>query len=236
MLYVAGALSVALLLGPAPLHSPAQTERVTGAAPPKLFVAWSPEGLPSNAKRALERVRGVRGATPVLVGLDWIMGSRANGETVDDPPNGAGYPIEIGVVAPGPYSKFVDEQYRDAVRRLDGRKLLLPGSERRLRGAGDGLLLRLKSGNSRVMEVVPDVVTQGFEGLMSRPAPRRVASFGALLPDPRGSERETPCDASGDRERHASRRAAGHQEPERESLPPLCALDPVTDEVQAELR
>jgi hypothetical protein len=80
--------------------------------------------------------------------------------------------MEIAVVPPGPYSKFVAAGYRDAVRRLDGRKLLLPKSEEELRGAGDGLLLRLRSGNSRVMGVVPDVVTQGFEGLMSRPVPR----------------------------------------------------------------
>jgi len=143
-----------------------------GVSPPKLFVAWSPQSLPANAKKALERVRGVRAATPVLVGLDWIMGSRAGGRTVDRPPKGYGYPFEIGVVAPRPYSKFVATEYRDAVRRLDGRKLLIPQSEERLRGAGEGMLLRLRSGKSRVMEVVPDVVTQGYEGLMSRPAPR----------------------------------------------------------------
>ena len=166
------ALALTLLLLPAPVPTPAQTDRISGSTQPKLFVAWSPEGLPANAKRALKRVRGVRDATPVIVGLDWIMGSRAGGHTVDNPPNGYGYPMEIAVVAPGPYSKFVDEAYRDAVRNLNGRKLLLPKSEERLRGAGDGMMLRLRSGNSRVKKVVPDEVTQGFEGLMSRPVPR----------------------------------------------------------------
>lgn len=158
---------------PTPNPTPAQTERPTGVVPPKLFVAWSPQSLPSNAGRALERVRGVRDATPVVIGLDWIMGSRAGGHTVDDPPKGAGYPFEVAVVAPAAYSKFVDEQHRDAVRRLGGRKLLLPESEEELRGAGDGMLLRLRSGDSRVMKVVPDVVTQGYEGLMARPVPGR---------------------------------------------------------------
>jgi D-alanyl-D-alanine carboxypeptidase len=161
------------LLLPSPNPTPAQTERPAGTTSPKLFVAWSPQSLPSTAGRALERVRGVRDATPVVIGLDWIMGSRAGGHTVDDPPRDAGYPFEMAVVAPAAYSKFVDERHRDAVRRLSGRKLLLPESEEKLRGAGDGLLLRLRSGDSRVMKVVPDVVTQGFEGLMARPVPSR---------------------------------------------------------------
>ncbi|MGH2752833.1 MAG: M15 family metallopeptidase [Actinomycetota bacterium] len=166
------ALFVALLLIAPPERSPAETGGGSGFTPPKLFVAWSPQGLPANAKRALERVRGVRAATPVIVGLDWILGSRIGGRAVDRPPAGYGFPFEVGVVAPGPFSKFVPVQYRPAVRKLRGGRLLMPVSEEKIRDAGDGLRLRLRSRKARVIKVVPDVVTQGFEGLMAKPVPR----------------------------------------------------------------
>lgn len=131
----------------------------------KHYVVWSPRGLPANTGRSLEKISGVR-ATPVILGLDWLMRSwMPDGSKIDSPPEGYGYPFEIAVVNPDAYARYVPTEYRDVVRSLGSDEALISRSEARLRDAGEGLRLGLKSGRLDVKAVVPDRVTQGYEAI-----------------------------------------------------------------------
>lgn len=147
--------------------SPATTN-----AAPKLFVIWSPHGLSASAEQKIEGVKGVRDATPVVLGLDWLMRSwLPDGTKVDRPPNGYGFPFEVAVVRPGAFSHFVPPDYHEVVASLKPGQVLMSLSEARLRGQGKGLRLGLRGGRRDVAGVVPDKVTHGYEAITAAPVP-----------------------------------------------------------------
>jgi hypothetical protein len=138
------------------------------------FIVYSPEGLPHSVGRALENVRGVRMATPVILGLDWVLGSRsAAGRRVDDPPDGYGLPIEAVAVEPRRFATFAPPADRAAIRGLGGNRIIIPRSEAEIRGFGDGSTMHLRSGRVRVRHIVRDRSAQAYEIVRSRPAPDR---------------------------------------------------------------
>ncbi len=173
----------------------------TAAPSAKQYVIWSPRGLPANTGRSLERISGVR-ATPIILGLDWLMRSwMPDGSKIDAPAEGYGYPFEVAVVNPDAYTRYIPEAYRDLVRALGPGEALISRSEARLRGAGQGLRLGLKSGRLDVVEVVPDRVIQGYEAVTAEtPAWSYRVRFFII---------SAPSDVSKERLRRAVRRAAG---------------------------
>jgi hypothetical protein len=134
------------------------------------LVAWSPEGMPRDVERALDKMRGVR-ATTVRAGIDWMTSSRsASGKTLDSPQPGYAIPIEMLVIRPREYARFVAPADRPAVRELSGNHVLLARTEAELRHGGKGM--RLSVGRSlRAAGMVANHSTQGYEGLLPRPMP-----------------------------------------------------------------
>jgi hypothetical protein len=147
--------------------------RTRPASETRSFVVWSPEGLPPRVGRSLQHVSGVHDAVKARFALDWLLGARSkDGRRVQSPPRGSGYPLEVMLVAPRAYAKFAPAADREAVRSLVPGEVLIPKAESELRGAGRGLRMRLRSGGVRVTGIVSNHATQGYEALMSKPAPK----------------------------------------------------------------
>ncbi|MFN2488557.1 MAG: M15 family metallopeptidase [Actinomycetota bacterium] len=146
-----------------------------------VLLAWSPRpsvsplragGLPANTEAVLEAMRGVRGATTVIAGVDWMSSTRAaDGTKIDSPRRGLSIPIEAAIVKPREYASFVPAPERDAVLALGEGEVLLAETEAELRGAGGGLTMRMTDGRVRVASVVSDIATNGYEVLMRGSVP-----------------------------------------------------------------
>ncbi|MBK5228357.1 MAG: M15 family metallopeptidase [Actinobacteria bacterium] len=138
------------------------------ATDPKMFVIWSPRGIPASTQRHLEKVEGVRAATGALLATDWLMRSwMPGGHKIDRLPSGYGYPMEVTAVHPGPFSHFVPGQYRDALRSLRHGEVVISRREERLRGEGVGLKLGFRSGRRDVSAVVSQAATGGYEAILA---------------------------------------------------------------------
>ena len=139
----------------------------------RVLLFWASGGLPTETERALEGTKGVRSATTVLTGTDWIEKSHLpDGTPVDAPPDGLAIPWEVALVEPAEYAAFVPPGERDAVLRLDEDTVLLAETEAALRGAGAGLRVRLEDRVLSVTGVISDIAANGYEALVSGPVPR----------------------------------------------------------------
>lgn len=152
------------------VHIPAETTKL---APERtILLAWSPGGVAPETERVLESTRGVVSATTINAGLDWIKFSRATDGTVIDNPGGdRAIPFEVAVIDPKEYSAYVPASEREAVLALQPGQALLSQTSSEIRGAGQGLNLRLQSGNVDVADVVSDVATNGYEALLAGDVP-----------------------------------------------------------------
>jgi hypothetical protein len=137
-----------------------------------VLLAWSPGGLPARSERVLERVKGVRDATTIDAGLDWLARSRtADGSVIDRSRGELRIPLEVAVVDPKEYATFVAPSERATIQSLSAGEAVLPRTESVLRGAGRGLQMNMDGGRVRVAGVVSDVATNGYEMLMAGPVP-----------------------------------------------------------------
>ena len=138
----------------------------------RVLLAWSPGGLPQNTEGVLERTQGVREATTVVGGVDWLRRSSApDGTLVDAPPRGFSIPLEMALIEPREYARFVPATERDVVLSLRPGEVILAETASRLRGYGQGLEMRLADRTASVSAVVSDVATNGYEGLTTGPVP-----------------------------------------------------------------
>ncbi len=137
----------------------------------EVLLAWSPAGLPEATERLLEHTDGVRDATTVLAGLDWIRSSDSGGSPIDSPAPGYAIPLEIAVIEPREYARFVPPGERAEILGMDAGEVLLADTEADLRGAGQGLRLRLRGRTIRASGVVSDLATNAYEALAPAPAP-----------------------------------------------------------------
>lgn len=163
---------------PAPSNQPRPKSSAWLAGPrvdrsgPAALLAWSVGGLPPAAEKAIDRVPGTIEATSVYAGLDWIESSRSpDGSVLDAPPKGMSIPFEMAVVEPREYAQIVPPGEGDLVRSLERGEVLIPETEARLRGAGEGLELELASHRARVSGVISDAAANGYEALMRPPIP-----------------------------------------------------------------
>ena len=136
-----------------------------------MLLAWAPGGLPAEAEAALERRPGVRAATTVVAGLDWIWATRAPDGVVDRPGNGYRIPFETAVIEPHEYARFVSPGDRPAVESLDPGEILLAGTEAGLRRGAEGMVVRFTGRDARVAGSVSDEATNGYEGIVAGPVP-----------------------------------------------------------------
>lgn len=159
-----------------------------------VLLAWSPGGLPARTERVVERVTGVRGATTVRAGLDWLRRSRsADGAVLDAPRHGSWIPIEVAVVDPLEYARYVAPSERAAIQSLRPGRAIIAETEARLRGAGQEMSLRMVGGRMEVTQVVSDVATNGYEVLAVPPVPatwQRVERFVLMRVGEKADRRE----------------------------------------------
>jgi hypothetical protein len=179
---LAGAL-VVLGLGelPAPRDAPpvqprpavlAEPQAVETTSPGTTLLGWAPGGLPPNAEAVLERTKGVRHATTVVAGLDWIEETRAPGGTVVDRPGAAWrIPFETALVEPAEYARFVSPSDRPLIESLGPREIVLAQTEAGLRRGREGMSISFEGRTSTVSGVVSDDATNGYEGLTRGPVP-----------------------------------------------------------------
>lgn len=138
-----------------------------------LLLAWSPGGIPRRAEGLVEGMRGVRDATIVAAGLDWIQETRnVDGTVVDDPGGGMAIPFEIAVVDPDEYARFVPPSERAAVQALDRRSAVLAETAVDIRGSGLGQRIEMASREVTVTAIADDIATNGYEALIAPPVPQ----------------------------------------------------------------
>jgi D-alanyl-D-alanine carboxypeptidase len=159
----------------------AQTKREVRAAirPRGTVLAWAPLGTPPGSERAIENINGVRAATTVRAGLDWILRSRSpNGVVVDRAPKGLAIPFETAIVDRD-YAAFVAPAERDPILALRRGEVLLAETAAELRRARPGTLIRFRDRTVRVAGIVSDVTTNGYEAIGRSPMPgwARVDTF-----------------------------------------------------------
>lgn len=142
------------------------------AAAERMLVIWSPHNLPGGVEAAVERIDGVR-ATTVMQGLDWLTRSVGpDGEVLDDPKDGFAIPIETIVVRPWEFRHYVSPEARPMIEDLAGGGALVSEMERRLRGAGRGMRLRVTGRRERVRGVISNEDAQGYEMIIGTPVPQ----------------------------------------------------------------
>lgn len=142
--------------------------RTGGGIASRVLLAWSPGGMPPGTEATLEHIPGVRDATTVLGGLEWLRSSHTpDGSRLDAPRPGFAIPLEVAIVQPQEYARFVPPSERDVVLGLGSGEALLARTESEIRGSGAGLQLGLGDRNLRVSGVVSDVATNGYEALFT---------------------------------------------------------------------
>jgi hypothetical protein len=141
--------------------------------PSRILLAWSPrEGLPLGTARALEQLRVVRRVTTVLAGVDWLYASRtSSGVEIDAPRAGFAIPIESALVRPKEYAAFVPPGDREAILALKRGGALLSQTAAKLRGAAEGLRVRLSDREVEVTGIVSDTASAGYEMLLGGKVP-----------------------------------------------------------------
>lgn len=136
-----------------------------------VLLAWSPGGLPEGTERLLEHTDGVRNATTVLAGLDWMRSWDAGKSPIGAPAPGYAIPLEMAVIEPREYAPFVFPGERAEILGMDAGEVLLAETEADLRGAGQNLRLKLRGRTVQVSGVVSDLATNAYEALAPAPAP-----------------------------------------------------------------
>lgn len=133
-------------------------------AQPRLLLAWASGGLPPDAEARLEGHAYVRRATTVQTGTDWVRRPTAT------LPEGA-VPIEVAVIRPREYARFVAPAERAAIRELRPGEALLAESASAMPASVEGGALRLIDRSVTVRGTIDDVAASGYEAVISRAIP-----------------------------------------------------------------
>jgi hypothetical protein len=161
---------------PRPASVPKLSATTTGERiPPSktVLLAWKPQGLPSGSERRLETTSGVRAATTVIGGLDWLSESHApDGTPLDQPRPGFAIPLDVAIVEPAEYAEFVPPSERELVLALGPHEALLAATEAGLRSASEGTELELGDETVRVAGIISDEAASGYEVIMRGPPPQ----------------------------------------------------------------
>jgi len=153
----------------APVEVDTRRERRRG----NLFLAWAPTsggGLPADAERVLEGLRGVRGVAIGAASIDWMTSARGpGGALVGDPPTGLAIPVEIMAVDPAEHAVLAPPSDRAALEGLGTGEILFSETGAALRG--DVATVTLSSGPYTVAGVISDAAANGYEMVVRGPPP-----------------------------------------------------------------
>lgn len=137
-----------------------------------ILLAWAPGSLPARAERRIERVRGVRDATTVVAGLDWIRATYGpDGAPIDRPRGDFSIPFEVAVIEPREYARFVAPAERAGLLALRAGDVLLARTSAELRRTPQASSIRLIDRAVGVSGTVTDETANGYEALMRGPVP-----------------------------------------------------------------
>ncbi|MGH2788653.1 MAG: M15 family metallopeptidase [Actinomycetota bacterium] len=160
-------------------HGLSKSKLRAAIRPRGTVLVWAPLGTPPNSERAIERIAGVRAATTVRAGLDWLIRSRSpDGVVVDRAPRGFAIPFETAIVDLD-YAGFVAPAERDDILALRHGEVLLAETAAELRRARPGSVIQFRDRTVRVAGIVSDVATNGYEAIARAPMPawERVDTF-----------------------------------------------------------
>ena len=177
---VAGAVLTLALQGtatipeliPTPTPAPAP---FTVAQGPDAFLVWVSGGLPPGFAKAASSIPELDRLVVFASDNTWLDGSiSAEGEVVDDPPRGFAIPLEVAAVDPRDYAPFLPPADRGvAVELADGRGILGESSAK-LRGLGEGAILRFGDVRIEVAAILSDELVGAHELLVSREVGRAI--------------------------------------------------------------
>lgn len=160
---------------PSPAPEPPPYERTERSDDSELLLAWAPTGtggLPDDAPRLLEKVRGVRDVTMVSASLDWMSASWGpGGGQIDDPPDGMKIPIEIAAVDAAAYQRFVPPSDRAAIANLHPGDALFSETAAEIRSYVPGMEVELDGARYSVSGVISDAAASGYEMIVAGGAP-----------------------------------------------------------------
>jgi hypothetical protein len=151
------------------------------ARPRGILLAWAPGGLPMGVERLVEAIPKIKTSTLVGAGLDWIQATHVDGTTVDSPRKGMMIPFEVAAVSPREYARLVPPSEQAAIVGLRAGQVLLAETAAELRDARVGMKIKLVDRTVRVVGVVSDIATNGYEALMRAPAPASWARVDEFL-------------------------------------------------------
>ncbi len=177
--------------GPPPPTAAPTTASVPVAGPrrgvlqPRLLLAWASGGLPAGGEAAVEKLAGVRSATTVRTGTDWLQDKPVVGAAAHP---AAAIPLEVALIEPSEYARFVAPAERNAVLGLDPGEAAIARSAEGLRAAAEDGAIRLVDRTLRAHSTIDDLAANGYEALLAGKVPptwTRVDRF--LLIQLRGS-------------------------------------------------
>ena len=162
-------------------HRPSSADRTFECGLPVHMIAYSPEQLPARAERSLEKIDGVK-ATTAMSGSLFLKSSRVpGGERVDNPPGSYTIPLDVTFIEPVEYARFAEESDRKLIKSLRGRRVVLSKGATGLRDGHSRLKMRTTAGRFRSIGSVGNESAQGYEVLISKPAPRKSVAFRTVL-------------------------------------------------------
>ena len=138
-----------------------------------LLLAWAPTssgGLPPATTGLLGDVKGVRAVSIASASLDWMISSTGSGGArIDDAPSGMRVPVEVVAIEPRTHRLVAPPSDRAAIEGLEPGEVLLSETSAKLRG--DVTSVTLESGRYEVAGVISDSGANGYEMVVSGPAP-----------------------------------------------------------------
>lgn len=157
---------------PADAGSPPVATTPTDAveSPPisdQILLVWTPGRLPAGFADRVEALPGVNAVTTVRSGLAHLTGTKnANGDTVDEPPDGFVIPLEVMAFDPTTYPAFLLKQESVTFTKLGPGQIILGRTSAQLRRLGPGGVLMFENGSFTVAAVVDDVLIGAAEAAL----------------------------------------------------------------------
>jgi D-alanyl-D-alanine carboxypeptidase len=168
------------------------------------MVAYSPEQLPGNAERAVEKIDGVK-ATTAMSGSLFLKSSRTrSGSNIDSPPGNYTIPLDVAFINPEEYARFARDKDKEKIRSLDNRRVVLSNLAAELRDGHAKLKMKTTVGRFKSLGAVSNSSAQGYEVLVPKPAPNQSVAFRTVLI-------EKPADVSRKRIARKVRKVAGNK-------------------------
>ena len=143
---------------------------------PDTFLAWTPNGLPSDFGARVADLDDIAHVTVVAEDNTWLVRSTTeSGEVADRPRAPYKIPIDAAAVNPRTFAEFLPPADRSVVVALTRGEGILGTTSAELRGLGPGATLTFDTGITiRIAAVLPDELVGAAELMVSRETGSRI--------------------------------------------------------------